>query len=66
MLDDAMALADKHYLRGYDAVQLAALLESNNKRLRQGLSPLTLVASDAGLLAASAAEGLASDDPNNH
>jgi uncharacterized protein len=66
LLTDAMALADKHGLRGYDAVQLAALLEANNERLRQGLSPLTLVAADADLLTASAAEGLAKDDPNNH
>ena len=66
LLTDAMALADKHYLRGYDAVQLAALLEANNERLGQNLSPLTLVAADADLLAAGAAEGLVTDDPNNH
>lgn len=66
LLDDAMVLADRHGLRGYDAVQLAALLEAHNERRRQGLLPLTLVAADAELLSAAAVEGVPADDPNNH
>jgi predicted nucleic acid-binding protein len=66
LLTDAMALAEKHGLRGYDAVQLGALLEANHERLRQNLSPLMLVAADNELLAAGVAEGLMTDDPNNH
>ncbi len=66
LLNDAMRLAEKYALRGYDAVQLAAVLEANNERGRRGLAPLTVIASDSELLAASAAEGSATDDPNNH
>src|ERR1041384_3177385 len=64
LLTEAMALADKHALRGYDAVQLAAVLAANNERLGLSLPPLTLVTADTELLAAGAAEGLAVDDPN--
>lgn len=66
LLTNAMALAEKHGLRGYDAVQLGALLEANHERLRQNLSPLVLVAADNELLAGGGAEGLMTDDPNNH
>jgi len=66
LLTGAMGLAEKHALRGYDAVQLAAALGANGERLGQSLSPLTLIAADADLLAAGAAEGLTTDDPNNH
>jgi predicted nucleic acid-binding protein len=66
LLTDAMDLAQKHALRGYDAVQLAALMEANKERLGQGLPSLTLVAADGELLAAGGVEGLVTDDPNNH
>ena len=66
LLTNAMTLAEKHALRGYDAVQLAGVLEANNERVRQRLAPLTLVAADGELLAAAAAEGLTTDNPNNH
>jgi hypothetical protein len=66
LLQAAMGYAEKHALRGYDAVQLAALLEANGERVRQGLTPFTLIAADAELLAAGVAEGLTTDDPNNH
>lgn len=66
LLTDAMTLAEKHGLRGYDAIQLAALLEANGERVRLKLPPLTLIAADAELLAAGVAEGLATDDPNLH
>jgi hypothetical protein len=61
-----MTLAEKHALRGYDAVQLAGVLEANNERVWQRLTPLTLIAADSELLAPGASEGLATDEPNNH
>lgn len=62
----AMALAEQYGLRGYDAVQLAAAVEMNDRRLTLGAPPLTMVASDKDLLVAATAEGLTADDPNNH
>lgn len=66
LLQNAKALADKHHLCGYDAVQLAAALEDNTERARATLPPLVLVTADTDLLAAGAAEGLTVDDPSNH
>lgn len=66
LLTEAVSLAEKHGLRGYDAVQLAALLKANGERVQLKLAPLTLIAADAELLAAGAADGLATDDPNAH
>jgi predicted nucleic acid-binding protein len=62
----AMALAEAHALRGYDAVQLGAAVDTNARRLALGAAPLTMIASDKNLLTAAAAEGLPVDDPNNH
>jgi predicted nucleic acid-binding protein len=61
LVAQAAALARKHGLRGYDAVQLAAALETQSR-----LATLTLLSSDADLNAAALAEGLAVDDPNSH
>jgi predicted nucleic acid-binding protein len=66
LLTAATDLADKHALRGYDAVQLAAALDASSERQRLNLTPLMLITGDKELLAAGAAEGLTVDDPNNH
>lgn len=66
LLTDAMDLAEKHALRGYDAVQLAAALEANAERARTSLPPLVLVTADGDLLTAAVAEGLPTDNPNAH
>ncbi len=66
LLTAGMDIAEKHALRGYDAVQLAAALEANRERVRQSLQPITLVTADADLLAAGVAEGLMTDNPNNY
>jgi predicted nucleic acid-binding protein len=66
LLAAATDLAEKHALRGYDAVQFAAALEASEERRRLNLTPLTLVTADKDLLAAGPAEGLTVDDPNNH
>jgi uncharacterized protein len=57
----AASLARTHGLRGYDAVQLAAALETLSQ-----LPSVTLLSGDAGLNAAAQAEGLTVDNPNNH
>lgn len=66
LLLHAESLAPKHYLRGYDAVQLAAALEANDERTRVGLSPLTMVTADKGLIQAAPLEGLTVDNPEIH
>ena len=61
------ALAEKHALRGYDAVQLAAALRVNDAYVAAGHpATVTLVSADIDLNAASAAEGLPVEDPNTH
>lgn len=66
LLQSAEALAESHHLRGYDAVQLAAALEANTERAGLRLTPLTMIAADGALLAAATAEGLSTDNPENH
>jgi len=61
-----MDLAEKHALRGYDAVQLAAALEVHNERVAFGLPAPTLISSDLALNEAATAQGLTVDDPNLH
>ncbi len=62
----AMALAEKHELRGYDAVQLAAALEVRNLALSAGVADIVFVSADMELNAAAVLEGLAVDNPNFH
>ena len=66
MIEEAAALAQKHGLRAYDAVQLAAAL--NTKRVVSQIksAQLILVSADLELNAAAAAEGLKVEDPNTH
>ncbi len=66
LLAMATSLAERHALRGYDAVQLAAALITQTRRQARKLSPLTLLSADLELNVAAAAEGLTTDDPNNH
>jgi uncharacterized protein len=66
VIDRAIMLTPSHWLRGYDAVQLAAALLVNAQYLIAGLPPLTFVTADNDLLAAVFAEGLTTDDPNMH
>ena len=64
----AVALAEKHGLRGYDAMQLAAALAIHTQLVALGLSSLgyTFIAADVELNNAANAEGLRVDDPNLH
>jgi predicted nucleic acid-binding protein len=66
LISEAMSLAERHDLRGYDAVQLAAALEVHRRRTVLGLSPSVLVSADESLNEAGFAEGLMVDDPNRH
>ena len=61
-----MSLATKYALRGYDAVQFAAVLEANDESIANGLSPLTLVSADTELNNAAQSEGLNVENPNNY
>ena len=66
LTERAMDLAEKHALRGYDAMQLAAAVELHLLAASSGTGPVTFVAADNALNSAAAAEGLAVDDPNTH
>jgi predicted nucleic acid-binding protein len=66
LINRAANLAKKYALRSYDAVQLAAALETQAKRAARGLLPLTLLSADTDLNDAAIAENLTVDNPNNH
>ena len=66
LIDTAMQLTQRHRLRGYDAVQLAAALDASRAATTAGLPSLTFVSADSDLNAAARAEGLQADDPNQH
>ena len=62
----AVTLTQNYRLRGYDAVQLATALVMNEALLAAGLHGLTLLSADDDLNAAAQAEGLATENPNDH
>ena len=66
LTEDAMQIADKYELRGYDAVQLASAIEANDLRQINALSSIIFVSADNALNSAAQTEGLAVDNPNNH
>lgn len=61
-----MDLAETHGLRGADAIHLGAALTLQATRLAAGLTAITLVSADQEQLRAAAAEGLLTEDPNQH
>jgi predicted nucleic acid-binding protein len=66
VIERAMDLAERHSLRGYDAVPLACALVSGDRLAARGLPALTFLSADAALNAAAAAEGLPVEDPSTH
>ncbi|OLE52538.1 MAG: hypothetical protein AUG51_17295 [Acidobacteria bacterium 13_1_20CM_3_53_8] len=66
LVSNAMALAESHALRGYDAVQLTAALEVYSEHRLAGLTLPTFISADAALNTAAVAEGLSVDNPNVH
>jgi len=66
VIDRAMTLAERHSLRGYDSVQLAAALELQSVRISLSLSAITFVCADDKLNLAATAESLPAENPNTH
>ena len=66
LIEKAAILAEKHFLRGYDAIQLASALAVETERQAEGMSPLIFVSADHELNQAAEAEGLMVDNPNDH
>lgn len=66
LTDRAMQLAEKHGLRGYDAVHLATAVELQTVRTEMELPPLYFISADNDLNTAAQAEGLVTGDPNTH
>jgi uncharacterized protein len=61
-----MDLAERHGLRGYDAVHLAAAVAVVGAQRGRRLPAATFLSADSAQRAAAAAEGLPIDDPNAH
>ena len=66
VIAEAVNLAKKYGLRGYDAVQLAGALEIAGELNIFGFSPLIFVSADNELNTAANAEGLTVENPNNY
>ncbi len=63
---EAMSMATKHALLGYDAIQLVAALEANEDLLSDERPAITLVSADLELNDAAIIEGLAVENPDDH
>ncbi len=66
IVNDAIQLTEQHRLRGYDAIHLACAIRLNNALVAHDLPALVLVSADDELLAAAAAEGIHTVNPNDH
>lgn len=62
----AMVLTHDYKLRGYDAVHLASALFLRDTLQGHGLSAPVVLTADLELLDAAQAEGLLTEDPNQH
>lgn len=65
LLHQAAHLTQKHPLKGYDAIQLAAGLELSASLGKRKVA-MVFVSGDEQLLSAAQAEGLTADNPFNH
>jgi predicted nucleic acid-binding protein len=66
LAEAAARLAERHGLRAYDAVQLAAAIHVQSGHTPASGRQIMLISADADLSAAAEVEGLAVDDPNTH
>jgi predicted nucleic acid-binding protein len=66
VIDRAVELTQRHRLRGYDSVQLASALVTNETLQSQNLPFSVFVAADGDLLAAATGESLPVENPLNH
>lgn len=64
--DLALTMAERHGLRGFDCVQLAAAVTVQEDRAPARLSSIEFVSADAELNAAVRSEGLQVVDPNDY
>jgi hypothetical protein len=62
----ATMLAQRHPLRAYDAIHLAAALDAADSARAAGMAPFVLISADADLLAVARVEGLETENPNDH
>jgi uncharacterized protein len=62
----AMDLAERHGLRGYDAIQLASALAVQSELTTGDVTRLTFLSADNNLNSAAQAEQLLVDNPNTH
>jgi hypothetical protein len=66
ILDRAVLLTRSHRLRGYDAVQLATALSTSDVLAASNRPGMIFMTADHDLIQAAQAEGMATDDPNQH
>jgi predicted nucleic acid-binding protein len=66
LVSEAMTLANRHRLRAYDAVPLAAALDVWRDWSANRLGAFVFVSADQALNAAATGEGLTVEDPNLH
>jgi len=65
-ISGARQLACRHPLRAYDAVQLSTALLLHKDLQSSGYDPLTFVCADTRLVDIAQAEGLPTENPNDH
>jgi hypothetical protein len=63
LVNIAMSLAQRHVLRGYDSVHLAAALETYTSLANTSMALFTFVSADVGLNRAAQSEGLSVANP---
>ena len=66
VVEAAMDLAETHGLRGFDSIQLASALTTNETLVTRGHQALIFISADSALNQAAIREGLSVDNPNNH
>lgn len=66
IINNGMTLAQKHGLRGYDAIQLAAGCAVNTLSIAHNAAPIIFVSADKELNSAASIEGLVVENPNNY
>lgn len=66
VVESAMHLAEKHGLRGYDAIQLASALSVQSELNVNDVNLSTFISSDVNLNRAALVEGLGVENPQDH
>jgi predicted nucleic acid-binding protein len=66
LIDDALHVAERRGLRGYDCLQLASALTIDRTRRAAGSSSIVLLSADLELNEAARAEGFTVENPNDY